>query len=219
MNDTPDRIAVPCPSCSPDRETVHEVLSSGGGQLTVRCTECDHVHKVQPDTEETVERQVVVSQDGESLTTRVSVPAGERVRVGEEFLVETDEAIMQVRITDLETGEETRQSVADAADVETFWTRAVDNVSVNVTVHPREGDPDETRSLTAYVPGDFEFTIGETVSFGEDEFEVTDIHVRETAIDRYPFEKLGDEGDTVEAKDIKRVYGYEEGTTRAWSAW
>ena len=219
MSDTPDRIAVPCPSCSPARETVHEVLSSGGGQLTVRCTECDHVHKVQPDTEETVERQVVVSQDGESLTTRVSVPAGERVRVGEEFLVETEEAIMQVRITDLETGEETRQSVADAADVETFWTRAVDNVSVNVTVHPREGDPDETRSLTAYVPGDFEFTIGETVSFGEDEFEVTDIHIRETAIDRYPFEKLGDEGDTVEAKDVKRVYGYEEGTTRAWSAW
>ncbi|MGM0372713.1 MAG: HVO_0476 family zinc finger protein [Halobacteriota archaeon] len=219
MNDTPDRVAVPCPSCSPDLETAHEVLSAGGGQLTVRCTECDHVHKVQPEEEETVERQVVVSQDGDSFSTTVSVPAEERVRVGEEFIVETEEAIMQVRITDLETGEETRVSTADAGDVETFWTRAVDNVSVKVTLHPREGDPDDTRSLTAYVPGDFEFTIGERMTLGEDEFEVTDIHVRETAIDRYPFQKLGDEGDTVEAKDIKRVYGYEEGTTRAWSAW
>ena len=219
MNDHPDRIAGRCPSCSPDQETVHEVLSAGGGQLTVRCTECDHVHKVTPETETEVERTVIVSQDGESFSTTVSVPPGERVRVGEEFIVETEEAIMQVRITDLETDAETRVSTADAGEVETFWTRAVDNVSVNITLHPRTGDPDETRSLTAYLPGDYEFTIGETVTLGEDEFEVTNIHVREAAIDRYPFEKLGDDGDTVLAKDVKRLYGYEEGTTRAWSAW
>lgn len=219
MNEHPDRIPVACPSCSPDAETVHEVLSAGGGRLTVRCTDCDHVHKVTPAAEREVERSVVVSQDGESFSATVMVPPEERVRVGEEFIVETDEAIMQVRITDLETGEETRVSTADAGEVETFWTRAVDNVSVNVTLHPREGDPDDTRSLTAYLPGDFEFTVGETVTLGEDEFEVTNVHVRETAINRYPFEKLGDEGDTVLAKDVKRVYGYEAGTSRAWSAW
>jgi uncharacterized Zn finger protein len=219
MNATPDRIASACPSCEPDGETVHEVLSEGGGQLTVRCTDCDHVHKVSPETEETVERSVVVSQDGDSFSTSVSVPPEERVRVGEEFIVETEEAIMQVRITDLETGAEERVSAADGAEVETFWTRAVDNVSVDVTVHPRSGDPDDTHSLTAYLPGDFEFTVGEMVTLGEEELEVTDIHVRETAIDRYPFEKLGDDGDTVLAKDVKRVYAYEEGTSKAWSAW
>lgn len=219
MSEHPDRIAVPCPSCTPAAETVHEVLSAGGGQLTVRCTECDHVHKAQRDEESDVERPVIVSQDGDSFSTTVSVPPSERVRVGEEFIVETEEAIMQVRITDLETDTETRASTADAEEVETFWTRAVDNVSVDVTLHPRQGDPDETRSLTAHLPGDYEFTIGETVSLGEDEFEVTNIHVRETAISRYPFEKLGDDGDTVVAKDVKRVYGYEEGTSRAWSAW
>ncbi|MDZ7850152.1 MAG: HVO_0476 family zinc finger protein [Halodesulfurarchaeum sp.] len=219
MNEHPDRIPVACPSCSPDAETVHEVLSTGGGRLTVRCTDCDHVHKVTPERDREVERSVVVSQDGESFSTTVMVPPEERVRVGEEFIVETEAAIMQVRITDLETDQETRVSTADAEAVETFWTRAVDNVSVNVTLHPREGDPDDTRSLTAYLPGDFEFTVGETVTLGEDEFEVTNVHVRETAIDRYPFEKLGDDGDTVLAKDIKRVYGYEAGTSRAWSAW
>ncbi len=219
MNEHPDRIPVACPSCSPEVETVHEVVSTGGGRLTVRCTACDYVHKVQPDREDEVERKVIVSQDGNSFSTTVSVPAEEKVRVGEEFIVETEEAIMQVRITGLETGLDTRESTADAKDVETFWTRAVDNVSVDVTLHPREGDPDETRSLTAYLPGDFEFIIGETVSLGEDEFEITNIHVRETAINRYPFEKLGDDGDTVLAKDVKRVYGYEEGSTKAWSAW
>ena len=219
MNDQPDRIARSCPSCSPDAETVQEVLSEGGGHLTVRCTECDHVHKVQPETEREVERAVVVSQDGDSISTTVSVPPGERVRVGEEFIVETEEAIMQVRITDLEVGAEERVSTADAGDVETFWTRAVDNVSVDVTVHPRSGDPDDTHSVTAYLPGDFEFTVGEDVTLGESDIEVTDIHVRKTALDRYKFEKLGNDGDTVLAKDVKRVYGYEEGTSKAWSAW
>lgn len=219
MTEVPDRLAVSCPACAPDHETVHEVLSAGGGQVTVRCTDCDHVHKVSPETPATVERDVVISQDGESFTASVEIPDEERLRVGEEFVVDTPEAIMQVRITDLEVGEERRSSAADATEVRTIWTRAVDNVSVNVTLHPRSGDPDDTRSLTVHVPGDVEFTVGETLSLGETSCEVTDVHVRETAIDRYPFEKLGQEGDTVLAKDVKRIYGYEEGSGRAWSAW
>ncbi|MFB6128411.1 MAG: HVO_0476 family zinc finger protein, partial [Halorhabdus sp.] len=44
MSESSQRVGLPCPACSPDLETVHEVLSTGG-QATVRCTECDHVHK------------------------------------------------------------------------------------------------------------------------------------------------------------------------------
>lgn len=219
MSQRTDQVAVTCPACSPDLETVHEVLSEGGGRETVRCTECDHVHKEPLDSSETVERNVVVSQDGESFTTTVSAPATERVHVGEEFIVETEEAIMQVRVTDIEVGPEKRVPAATVTDVETFWTRAVDNVSVDVTMHPREGSRDLTRSVTLYVPGDFEFVVGETVELGEQAISVTGLHVRETAIDRYPFTKLGDEGDSVEAKDVKRVYGYDETGEVAWSAW
>jgi uncharacterized Zn finger protein len=219
MSQQSDRVAVRCPSCSPDVETVHEVLSTGGGRATVRCSECGHVHKTEVQEERDVERTVIVSQDGESFRTTVSAPAGERVRVGEEFIVETEEAIMQVRVTDIETGPEERVSAADVADVETFWTRAVDNVSVNVTLHPRDGSHDQTRSITVYVPGDFEFTVGESVELADETITVTDIHVRETAIDRYPFEKLGQDGDTVMAKDVKRVYGYDETTVSGWSGW
>lgn len=219
MSHQSDQVAVACPACSPDLETVHEVLSSGGGTATVRCTECDHVHKEDIQEERTVERDVVVSQDGESFSTTVTAPAAERVRVGEEFIVETEEAIMQVRITDIEVGPEQRVSAADVEAVETFWTRAVDNVSVDITLHPRDGSHDQTRSLTVYVPGDFEFTVGETVELADEEISVTDIHVRETAVDRYPFQKLGQDGDTVDAKDVKRVYGYDETGEAAWSAW
>ena len=219
MSQQSDQVAHTCPSCSPDLETVHEVLSRGGGRATVRCTECDHVHKVEMEAERTVERDVIVSQDGESLSTTVSAPAAERVRVGEEFIVETEEAIMQVRVTDLEVGPEKRVSAAEVEDVDTFWTRAVDNVSVDVTMHPKDGGRDETRSVTVYVPGDFEFTVGETASLAEEEFTVTDIHVRATAVDRYPFKKLGQDGDVVAAKDVKRVYAIDEQSVSGWSAW
>ncbi len=219
MSQQSDQVAHTCPSCSPDLETVHAVLSRGGGRATVRCTECDHVHKAEIEVERTLERDVIVSQDGESLSTTVTAPATERVRVGEEFIVETEAAIMQVRITDIEVGPEQRVSAAEVEDVETFWTRAVDNVSVDVTLHPKDGDRDETRSVTVYVPGDFEFTVGETASLGDEEFTVTDVHVRETAIDRYPFEKLGQDGDAVAAKDIKRVYARDEQSESGWSAW
>ena len=218
MSQQQDRVGIPCPACSPDLETVHEVLSTGGGRATVRCTECDHVHKVAIDEETTVERDVIISQDGESLTTTVDVPTDERIRVGEEFIVDTDDAIMQVRITDIEVGPEQRTSSAMGESVATIWTRAVDNVSVDITLHPRDGDREATRSITVYVPGDYEFVIGETMTLEDEEFTVTAIHVRETAHERYPFPKLGEDGDAVEAKDVKRVYGYDE-STDAWSAW
>ena len=99
-----ERIGLPCPACSPDIETVHEVLKPGG-HVTVRCTECDHVHKETLPEAATVQRDVVVSQDGESFSAQVDVPEGEQLAVGEEFLLETDEAIMTVRITSLEVGE------------------------------------------------------------------------------------------------------------------
>src|SRR6056297_1613095 len=79
MSDTPDRVPTPCPSCSPDLETVHEVLTAGGGTLTVRCSECSHVHKIQPDTEREVTLDVVVSQGGESFTANVTAPEDETV--------------------------------------------------------------------------------------------------------------------------------------------
>ncbi|MFB6184930.1 MAG: HVO_0476 family zinc finger protein [Haloarculaceae archaeon] len=213
---TSERVAVGCPACSPDVETVHEVLNSGGGRATVRCTDCDHVHKVRLPEPETVRRDVVVSQDGDSVPATVEVPAEETLAVGEEFLLETDEAIMTVRITSLEL-ESGRSEAADAADVRTVWTRAVGNVAVNATVHPKDGAHDETRSETLHVPGDYEFVVGEADELGEEAFTVEGIYLREDA-HGYDFEKLDHDGDAAVAKDVKRLYVRDE-TTTAWSAW
>jgi uncharacterized Zn finger protein len=215
MSDTAERVPLACPACSPDLETVHEVLKRGG-QATVRCGECGHVHKEAIPEPETTDLDVVVSQDGESFPAREEAPAGETIAVGEEFLLETDEAIMTVRITSLERGDG-RVTEATASEVDTVWTRAVGNVSVNVTAHPKGGAHDETRSLTLQVPGDYEFVVGEADELSGEEFTVEGIHLRDDATG-YEHEKLDHEGDVALAKDVNRLYVRDE-TTSAWSAW
>ncbi|MFB6081139.1 MAG: HVO_0476 family zinc finger protein [Haloferacaceae archaeon] len=216
MSDTEraERVPVDCPACG--AETVHEVLAPGG-QATVRCGDCGHTHKatIDPDPETPVD--VVVSQDGESFPTAVDAPPDERVAVGEEFVVDTPEALMQVRITAIELGDDRRVEEATVADVATLWTRVVDNVGVNVTVHPTDGNRDESRSLRVYVPGDREFVVGETESLGDESFEVVGIHVRDDAAG-YRFDTFDHEGDAVFAKDVKRLYGRDH-TAAAWSGW
>ena len=214
--DAGERVALACPSCSPYEATVHEVLKPGG-HITVRCTECSHVHKEKVEIEKNLEKDVIVSQEGDSIRTTADVPEDETLAVGEEFIVDTPEAIMQVRITSLEVGEDQRVEEAAAKDIDTIWTRVVDNVTVNVTVNPKEGSRDDTRSLKVQVPGDYEFRVGETEEFGDEKFYVKALQVRDDAPE-YRHGKFDHEGDMVYAKDIKRLYGRDE-TSSAWSAW
>lgn len=215
MSESTQRLPLVCPACSPELETVHEVLKQGG-QATVRCTECGHVHKTTLPEQRTVQRQVVVSQDGESFSATTEPPAEETLSVGEEFLLETDEAIMTVRITSLEVADGRVESGL-AEDVETIWTRAVGNVSVNATIHPKSGAHDATRSETLHVPGDYEFVVGATDELGDLSFTVEGIHLRDDAVG-YDHEKLDHDRDSAQAKDINRLYLRDE-TSDAWSAW
>jgi uncharacterized Zn finger protein len=216
MTETTERVAATCPSCSPDLETVHEVLKSGT-QATVRCTECDHVHKTRIEQERTVQRHVVVSQEDESFTATAEPPADETLAVGEEFVLDTEKAIMTVRITSLELDTDERVEEARAEDVDTIWTRAVGNLGVNATIHPKDGRREETRSVTLQVPGDYEFVVGATDELGGEEFTVEGSAPRDDALG-YNHEKLDHDRDSAVAKDVKRLYVRDE-TSTAWSAW
>lgn len=212
------RVAVHCPSCSPAAETAHEVLSEGG-QSTVRCGECGHVHKTTVESASTVERRVIVSQDDESTEARVDVPPEEELSTGQEFLVETDEAILTARITSLELTDGSRSDAALAREVRTVWTRAVGNVAVNLTLHPKDGGHDRTRSVKIQVPGDEEFAVGRTHEYGGEEFTVERFLVREDATG-YEREGYDYGGDRALAKDLKRIYARDEDSQqRAWSGW
>ncbi len=215
MSDTASQVALVCPSCSPSEETVHEVLKPGG-QATVRCTACSHTHKTSIEEESEAEIDVIVSQDGESFSATADVPEREALAVGEEFVLDAEEAIMLVRITSIEIGEERRAESAHGSEIETLWTRAVDNVAVNLTLHPNE-KREESRSVKLRVPGDHEFSVGEREEMADEEFVITGIHVKRDATG-YEREKYDFEGDSVPAKDVKRLYGEDDSPT-AWSVW
>lgn len=219
MSVSQTRRGVGCPSCSPSEPIVHEVLSEGGGRHTVRCTACGHVHKVSVETDKAIEQDVIISQDGDSFATTTEIPPEERIAVGDEFIIDSDAAIMLVRVTGIETGPEQRAENASVTDIRTIWTRAIDNVTVSATINPKEGtgSHESTRSFEMQLPGDHEFTVGETVSVGDEEFLIKAIQVRSDAPE-YRHGKLDHDGDMVYAKDIKRVYGTDQ-TTSAWSAW
>ena len=214
MTQATERVATPCPACSPDTAVVHEVLKPGN-QATVRCSECSHVHKVKIEEPDTRERDVIVSQDDESFSTTTEIPLGERLAVGEEFVLDTPEALLTVRITSLEV-EGGRTDAALTEDIETVWTRVVGNVSVDVTLNPANGR-DDSRGIELRVPGDYEFTVGEREDLAEEAFTVKGIHLRPDATG-YGFDRLDHEGDMAFAKDINRVYADDESSS-AWSAW
>lgn len=214
MSKSAERVGTSCPACAPDTEVVHEVLKPGG-QATVRCSECGHVHKVRLEEQKTCERDVVVSQDGESFSTSTEIPTDETLAVGEEFVLDTPEALLTVRITSLEVGDGRVES-AIAEEIDTVWTRVVGNVSVDVTLNP-SGRNDETRSVELRVPGDYEFTVGTSEELAGESFTIKGIHLRADA-EGYGFEKLDHEGDMAFAKDVNRVYADDESSS-AWSAW
>ena len=214
MSEATERVAVACPSCAPAEPVVHEVLKPGG-QTTVRCTECGHTHKTRIEEPDTVECDVIVSQDGESFATATDVPAGESLAAGEEFVLDTPEALLTVRITSLEVGEERFES-AVAEDVNTIWTRVVGNVGVDVTLNPQDGS-EETRSIELRVPGDYEFTVGEREDLADESFTVKGVHLRADATG-YGFDRLDHDGDMAFAKDVDRLYADDE-SSGAWSVW
>ncbi|QZA88775.1 hypothetical protein K0C01_00985 [Salinarchaeum sp. IM2453] len=216
MTTTATQTAVICPACSPDTKVVHEVLKEQG-QATVKCTECGQVHKTQlsDPSEHTV--NVIISQEDESFTATTTVTEGETKEVGDEFIVEAQEGLFTAQITSVETKDGSREDDAVASEVQTLWTRAVGNVAVPITVHPKEGTRDGTYSTKVYVPGDFEFEVGKEIDVEDEAFIVEGIHIRDEATN-YDHQKLDYQGDSAIAKDIKRIYGRDQ-TTEAWSPW
>lgn len=211
------QVAAVCPSCSPDAERVHEVLKPAT-RATVRCLECDHVHKILIDSSTTESIRTVVSTDDESETVSVDVPVDETLAVGEEFVAEVDGAPMGVRITSLELDGDQRVESAEASAVETIWTRAVDNVAVPATIHPTDGRREGTRSETYYLPGDAELGVGELVPHADEEVEIEGLIIRDDA-GGYPQRKLDRDDDSALAKDVKRLYVRASGGDTWRSPW
>lgn len=212
-----DQVAVGCPACSPDSEELHEVLKPDG-DTTVRCRSCGHVHKVTIEESSREETRVVVSSGGDSIRTTAMVPTDEVLAVGEEFVADTEDGLMGVRITSLEGHDGERVESAEGADVSTIWTRAVDNLGVPVTIHPADGRREGTVSETYYLPGDEPITVGDSMPLSDDTVRVERILLRDDVI-HDGVDKLEHTGDEAVAKDVKRVFGRRIGEDTWRSPW
>ena len=212
-----DQVTVECPACSPTSEEVHEVLKPDG-HATVECRACGHVHKVIIEGTTREETRVVISSGGESMRTTARVPADELLAVGEEFVAQTEEGPMGVRITSLEGSDGERTDKAVGTDVQTIWTRAVDNVGVPVTIHPADGRREGTVSETYYLPGDEPITVDESMPLSDDTVRVDRILLRDDVI-HDGIDNLEQPDDEALAKDVKRVFGRRIGEDTWRSPW
>jgi len=173
-----------CPGCGEESE-FREIKEN-----TYQCERCGYVLHLRERRE--VEIDVILSDDAEARRGVVSLEEGEEVRVGEEYIVEVEGEVRvgEVRAIDAEEG---RVERAPSEKIRTIWMRAVDEVSVPVSINlgPR------TVSTKIRVPGEEELRVGDSLRIEGAKYTIHAIKRR--------FGKLVKEGG-VKAKEIKRVY-------------
>ena len=208
-NSSIDTSFFPCPACSPIENVLHILLNSTKNSWTLKCDQCSHIHKQNIVPPKLSNCNIVVSQHEESLSTVISLPSDSIFEVEDEFIVDTEESLFAVSITSIESKSSSKRvSKSPAKDIKTIWSRAIDNVNVNVTIHALGTDKHKSKSLKFGVPGDYIFSIGETKKLEGISFLIEGIYLRKTSSnDSLP--KLNSRGESASAKNIKRIYASE----------
>jgi uncharacterized Zn finger protein len=186
-----------CTACSLERE--HEILQESRDRL-VRCRSCGAIQRVPLATAEqqpgSITVKAIVSRQDTSIVCTVELMRDERCAVGDRVVAECGEDAMGVEITAIESKGK-RVLLAGAADVDTIWTRAIEQVIVKASVHTGR----TTVPLYREFDGEFQFEVGGVYDFGGWRFRVSHIKAREGGV-------LRREGRRIAAHAIKRMYGY-----------
>jgi uncharacterized Zn finger protein len=190
-----------CPTCG--RDCDQEILSEpkkGGGGRVIRCRKCGAVQRVSVEAAEESEGSVsvkaIVSEHDTSRTCSVEMVRGDECAVDDTVVAECGEDAVGVVITAIELGGR-RVIRAKAEDVETLWTRAVEQVIVKASVH--EGR--NTVPLYAQCEGETPFVVDQIYDFGRRKFRISHIKLRDGGLIRR-------EGQWAPAHNVKRIYGY-----------
>ncbi|MGZ4922990.1 MAG: HVO_0476 family zinc finger protein [Halobacteriota archaeon] len=179
-----------CPSCSSDKKVPHEVLSTSK-KLIIRCMVCHNTQQVAiPPRFKNIKLKVVVSDYENSHVSWLELEALERLRIGDEFIVE-NASVDAVRITAIELDGGVRTAESEATLIRALWAQKIDNVVVKIAVHLGK----TTKSHKVAFDGEKRFVVGETERFGE----VARIKIKHGPI----FDRAGQ---SASSKDIARVY-------------
>ncbi|NLV28176.1 MAG: hypothetical protein GXY48_13610 [Methanomicrobiales archaeon] len=190
-----DLIEAYCSTCK--EETEQEILSESRDLIT-RCTVCGLTsRRPLPPEPEPVIVKTIVSRESDSYVAKAELMKGELIEVGDYIVAEKDDGegagveIMSIEIKDK------RVTKAIAEEIDTIWTRAIDEVIVRISVH------DGKKTLPMYVAcdGDDRFTIDEIVKIDNVRARIDHICLRNGMIQRR-------RGKYEVANKIKRVYAY-----------
>jgi len=138
--------------------------------------------------------RVIVNKGKESIHTKAMLSG--IVRKEDELLIDdekTGEAFL-VKVTSIEIGDK-RPDEADAKDIKTIWSRAIDEAIVKFAISHRE----TTESVSMRVPGDREFVIGDKVEVNNRKLKIIRIKIRDGGF-------KSRKGVAVCAKNIKRIW-------------
>ena len=175
---------------------MHHIIRRHGSEVLVRCDECGSVHTVISKPVRTASVRTIVSRGEDSGRCRIELPVDHEVYVGDELLVDDPSAdeVYLVEVASVEAGGR-RTVVATAAEIDTIWARAIDEVTVKIAIH----DGTRTESVRVQVLGDLEYTVGDVEKIGWKNARIVRIKLHKRG-----FKK--NKGDVVLAKDIKRIF-------------
>jgi uncharacterized Zn finger protein len=177
-----------CPIC--DDVTYHKTIKSEPEHLVI-CTSCGNVHSAALDRTKLASLRVNVSKEGSTERYQIHIPEQELLRVGDELVVDDESrAVVLVQITSLESDHRIESS--QAGMVKTVWARAIDEVSVKLSIH--KGG--RTRSFKYQTKGDQPFEVGEIKKLGTIRCRVDKIKLRS-----------GGFAEKAKARDILRIWG------------
>ena len=190
------QITAACPTCSPEEPRLHHIIKQRGAEALVRCDDCGSVHTVLSKPVRTTSVRTIVSRGEDSERYTAELPVDHEVYVGDELLVDDPSAdeVYLVEVASVEA-DGRRTVVATAAEIDTIWARAIDEVTVKIAIH----DGTKTESIRMQVLGDQEYTVGAIEKIGWKNASIIRIKTYKRG-----FKK--NKGDVVLAKDIKRIF-------------
>jgi len=189
--EVPDQIYFDCRECRDI--TPHDVLKGRMGkslEATLRCQECKKVFTTTIKLPSPVTVKAILSDGPVSETTTVELESDDLVVLGDEFLLEDGR---RAKVTGIELADGAKIKKAQAPKIATLWVILFDEINIKVSVN------DVQRTYSKYIkaePED-EFSVGQTLSFGDMDCLVHSIKVKERMVRR----------GSVEARDIVRIYG------------
>jgi uncharacterized Zn finger protein len=190
-----DIIDVECPVC--ETITEHEILRSDYN-LVVQCEECGRVQTLQKPKEPALTYvKTIISRENQSFVCRSEMYCTERVAVGDHIVAECDDGnAFGVEIMSIECGPK-RVTTAQADEIDTLWTRSIDEVVVRFSVHKGQ----KTIPLYLVCEGNARFYVGEQYEINGVKCKIHHIKLRNGTICMRI-------GKYEPALTIKRVYAY-----------